>query len=116
MFCNVLSFHRGAPNYQYLIFLTKFKGGKGGGAKAGVLGVGTLLLPGVLAGVSQSGASPVQPQQNLQQHGGRNSAGYPDYGAYDSRRYPANPRNFGVRAPADIKMILMAVAVLYKLA
>ena len=92
------------------------KGGKGGGAKAGVLGIGTLLVPGVLAGVSQSGASPVQPQQNLQQHGGRNSAGYPDYGAYDSRRYPANPRNFGIKALANIKMTLIAVAVLYKLA
>ena len=91
------------------------KGGKRGGSKS-ILGIGTLLVPGVLAGVSQSGASPVQPQQNLQQHGGRISAGYPDYGAYDSRRYPANPRNFGIKALANIKVILMAVAVLYKLA
>ena len=90
-------------------------GGKGGASKS-ILGIGTLLLPGALAGVSQSGASPVQPQQNLQHQGGRNSAGFPDYGAYDSRRYPANPGNFGIKALADKKMSLMAAALLYLLA
>ena len=104
--------------------------GKGGGSKGigSILGSGGLLVPAIGAiGISQSGSSPASPEQHQQnqmgpnaQHGyqgGRNNwAGSPDYGVYESRRYPANTRNSGIRALADIKMSFMLAAILYKLA
>ena len=93
--------------------------GKGGGSKGigSILGSGGLLVPALGAiGISQSGSSPASPEHGYQ--GGRNNwAGSPDYGVYEPRRYPANPRNSGIRALADMKMSFMALAaILYKLA
>ena len=113
--------------------------GSGGSknSKAGAGAGAALLVPAAAAGISQSGSSPASPEQHQQnfansdtgylnqmgqnaQHGyqgGRNNwAGSPDYGAYESRRYPANPRNSGIRALADKKMSFMVAAVLYLLA
>lgn len=95
--------------------------GKGGGSKGigSILGSGGLLVPALGAiGISQSGSSPASPEQHQPGYqGGRNNwAGSPDYGVYESRRYPANPRNSGIRALADMKMSFMLAAILYKLA
>ena len=104
-------------------------------SKAGAGAGAALLVPAAAIGISQSGSSPASSeQQNFAngdtgylnqmgqnaQHGyqgGRNNwAGSPDYGAYESRRYPANPRNSGIKALADKKMSFMVAAVLYLLA
>jgi len=110
-----------ASLFSFLIILAaaNLAGGKKGGGSKGIgsiLGSGGLLVPALGAiGISQSGSSPASPEHGYQ--GGRNNwAGSPDYGVYESRRYPANPRNSGIRALADMKMSFMLAAILYKLA